>query len=177
MSDLPADPGPRPQRVRGEELRRRIELVKSNLLSGKSRWWVAQLIASEWGLKPSQKFKYIRQAEAEIREVVDRNAKDWLAEHISIRRDIRRRANDQNDLRTELAASDSEAKLLGLMDGKNDPAPNRGDADGPVTVREVVIGLHPDSMPEQPASAEPAGDRPAYGGAGPADGPPDGPLP
>lgn len=143
MSDLPPQPAPRPQRVRGEELRRRIELVKSSLLSGKSREWVSQLITTEWGLQPSQRCKYIRQAEAEIREVVEKNAQGWLAEHVAIRRDIRRRANDQADLKMELAAADSEAKLLGLLDGKSPPAPPSGDdgRDGSIPVREIVVHL------------------------------------
>jgi hypothetical protein len=89
MSDLPPDPKPPRPRVRGEELRRRIELVKSALLSGKSRQWVSQMITTEWDLKPSQRCNYLRQAEAEIREVVEKNAQAWLAEHVAIRRDIR----------------------------------------------------------------------------------------
>ena len=39
---------------------------------------------------------------------------DTMAEHISIRRDIRRRAQKANDLQAELLAAKDEAKLLGL---------------------------------------------------------------
>ena len=170
MPDVP-DNEPRPQRVRGEELRRRIEQVRAQLLTGKSRRWVAKLVASEWALKPSQCWLYIRKAEDEIREIVDRNAQDWLAMHLAIRHDIRRRANDQGDLRTELAASDSEAKLLGLMDRVNDPAPNKGDADGPPPVREVVIEHLTEQLPDAGAP-----ERPTDGGGGP-DGQPPAPLP
>ena len=140
MSHVPPDPTRPQQRVRGEELRRRIELVRSQLLSGKSRRWVAKLVATEWGLKPSQCWNYIRKAEREIREIVERNKEDWLAEHVALRRDIRRRANDGADLRMELAAAESEARLLGLLDGKCESAPAGGDDDdAPVIVREVVI--------------------------------------
>jgi hypothetical protein len=114
MPHVVPDPDTPQQRVRGEELRRRIELVRAKLLGGNTRRWVAKLVATEWGLKPSQCWQYVRKAEAEIREMADRDATFWVAEHIAIRRDIRRRANDSADLRTELSAAESEAKLLGL---------------------------------------------------------------
>jgi hypothetical protein len=114
MPHVVPDPDTPQHRVRGEELRRRIELVRAKLLAGNTRRWVAKLIASEWGLKPSQCWAYVRKAEAEIREFADRDAATWLHEHIAIRRDIRRRANDAADLRTELSAAESEARLLGL---------------------------------------------------------------
>jgi hypothetical protein len=179
MPKVEPDPDRPAQRVRGEELRRRIEQVRTQLLSGKSRRWVAKLVAQEWGLKPSQCWAYVRKAEAEIREIVERNADHWLAEHVAIRRDIRRRANDQTDLRMELAAAETEARLLGLLIGKCDPAPTRGDGDGqPVPVREVVIECPAAKLPSADTTA--AGESPdqvaATGGPGP-DRPSDTPVP
>jgi hypothetical protein len=114
MPHVVPNPDTPQQRVRGEELRRRIELVRAKLLAGNTRRWVAKLVATEWGLKPSQTWAYVRKAEAEIREIADRDGPAWLSEHIAVRRDIRRRANDAADLRTELSAAESEARLLGL---------------------------------------------------------------
>jgi hypothetical protein len=37
-----------------------------------------------------------------------------LAEHMSVRRDIRRRAREAGDLRAEIAAAQDECKLFGL---------------------------------------------------------------
>jgi hypothetical protein len=154
-------------RATGIEFRRRIEQVRVKLLTGTSRRLVAKLIGEEWALKPSQCWNYVKKAEREIQEVADRNAAAWLAEHICIRRDLRRQAHDQNDLRTALAAADSEAKLLGLYVGKSESAPPRGDdGDEPVIVREVVFEL-----PAHPPAAEVA-DHPR-----PGDGPPTSPVP
>jgi len=157
MPNVEPNPDTPQQRVRGEELRRRIELVRTKLLAGNTRRWVAKLVTSEWGLKPSQAWAYVRKAEEEIQEIASRNADTWLAEHVAIRRDIRRRANDANDFRSELAAAESEAKLLGIEPPTK--IQHSGSGGGPI-VTEVVIEHHdiaePNNSTDPATTASPA---------------------
>jgi len=93
----------------------RVDAVRLLLLTGKedtSR--LVQDIAAKFGVNTRQAYNYVAKAKQQIEEVgaIDRTYR--LAEHIAIRRDIRRRARDANDLRMELAAAQDEAKLLGV---------------------------------------------------------------
>jgi hypothetical protein len=114
QAELPPEPPGNRKRCTDKELRERIEVVRRKLLTGETRKTVRVLITEEWGLKPTQAYWYLKEAEAEIQETAQRTKDVWLAEHIAIRREIRRKAAGALDLRVELAAADSEAKLLGL---------------------------------------------------------------
>lgn len=111
MAKKPATKG---ERARGYDLRIRIEQTKEKLLVGVSRPHLLEVLQKMWGVSQSRAYEYIKQAETEIREVVEGDRDRWLAEHIAIRRDIRRRANETGDLRLELDSAKDEAKLLGL---------------------------------------------------------------
>lgn len=101
-------------RARCYDLRTRIEEVKAKMLAGHSRASLVDLVRAAYGINRTQAYSYVQKAEAEIREVVDRDRQSWLAYHLELRRDIRRRANAAGDLGMELNAANSEAKLLGL---------------------------------------------------------------
>ena len=92
----------------------RIEEVKEKLLSGMSRPSVIDFAKSQYSVSRSQAYLYVSKAEVEIREVVERDRPTWLAYHLEVRRDIRRRAYLAGDLRIELDSANSESKLLGL---------------------------------------------------------------
>lgn len=185
--DQPADPGPAsdpaPKRRQAtvKELRERIELVRRELLTGKTRHTIQLLIIAEWGIKVRTARWYLRRAEAEIREAASRDKDAWLAEHIALRRDLRRRANAALDLRTELAAAESEAKLLGLEPPQELRHQITGKDDGPL-ISEIIIEHHiltaeadPTREPVDTTPLEPAAD--AAGGEEAAGGVPPGPEP
>jgi hypothetical protein len=144
-------------------LQERLEIVRRKLLTGETRKAVRLMIAEEWGIKPTQAYWYLKQAEAEIAETANREKSAWLSEHIAIRRDIRRRASNAADLRVELAAAESEAKLLGL-----DPATRHelsAPGAGPIAITEIVIQHHI-PVPADPDEAHPAPGRDGGRGAG-----------
>lgn len=170
LSDPPPPTDSDRRRATAKEMRERIELVRRSLLSGKTRQTVRLLIAADWGLSPRQTRWYLARAEAEIKDAAARDKDAWLAEHIALRRDIRRRASDASDLRAELAAAESEAKLLGLE------PPTRLEHSGPnggPMLTEIVIEHHKPGDDEPPAAANPPADGQAPDGDGgrPADGP------
>lgn len=101
-------------RVRNYDLRTRIEEVKAKMLSGVSRASLIDIVKSAYKINRTQAYVYVQKAEAEIREVVNQDRAAHLGYHLELRRDIRRRANEVNDLAMELNAANSEAKLLGL---------------------------------------------------------------
>lgn len=93
----------------------RVDAVRLLLLKGQEDTpRLVQDIASKFGVNTRQAYNYIAKAKKQIENVgaIDRAYR--FAEHIALRRDIRRRARDDGDLRMELAAAQDEAKLLGL---------------------------------------------------------------
>ncbi len=93
----------------------RVDAVRLLLLKGQEDTpRLVQDIASKFGVNTRQAYNYVAKAKRQIEDVgaIDRAYR--TAEHIAIRRDIRRRARDDNDLRMELEAAKDEAKLLGL---------------------------------------------------------------
>lgn len=99
----------------------RVDAVRLLLLKGNEPTpRLVQDIATQFGVQSRQAYNYVAKAKRQIADIgeIDRTYK--LAEHIAIRRDIRRRARDKGDIKMELAAADSEAKLLGLMVDKSE---------------------------------------------------------
>lgn len=93
----------------------RVDAVRLLLLKGQEDTpRLVQDIASRFGVESRQAYNYVAKAKKQIESVgaIDRAYR--LAEHIAVRRDIRRRANAKDDYRAELAAAQDEAKLLGL---------------------------------------------------------------
>ena len=75
---------------------------------------LVQDIATKFGVNTRQAYNYVAKAKKQIVEIGEIDRAYRLAEQIAMRREIRRKAFDTNDLRTALAAAQDEAKLLGL---------------------------------------------------------------
>ena len=102
-------------RVDAHTVETRVDAVRVLLLKGQEDTpRLVQEIANQFGVNTRQAYNYVAKAKEQIKDVgaIDRAYR--LAEHIAVRRDIRRRARNDGDLRMELAASQDEAKLLGL---------------------------------------------------------------
>jgi hypothetical protein len=96
------------------ETEARIEAVRKMLLSGTARWAVVADIAAQFNVKERQARNYILEAEQRIRRISEVERAYVYAEHIAIRRELRRRALDGGDLRAALDSAKDEAKLLDL---------------------------------------------------------------
>lgn len=113
----------------------RVDAVRLLLLKGQEDTpRLVQDIAGKFGVNTRQAYNYIAKAKKQIEDVgaIDRAYR--TAEHIALRRDIRRRARDDGDLRMELAAAQDEAKLLGLYPAERQEI--TGKEGGPV---ELVV--------------------------------------
>ncbi len=112
----------------------RVDAVRLLLLKGQEDTpRLVQDIASKFGVNTRQAYNYVAKAKKQIEETgaIDRAYR--LAEHVALRRDIRRKAFDSNDLRTALAAAQDEAKLLGLYPAEQFDL--RGKDGGDITIR------------------------------------------
>jgi hypothetical protein len=105
-------------------------------------------------------FRLIAKADKQIEAEIRSSRKKLLRQHVGRRRNIFAKAMAQGDLRTAIAASDSEAKLLGLfppagveMTGK-DGKP-LFDLDALVA---LVMKAEQAGGPDNASQAEPAGD-------------------
>lgn len=156
----PASPPPptdtERRRVTVKEMRERIELLRRKLLTGIEPRALRLLAAAEFGLSARQARWYVQTATREIREAVQRDKDSWLAEHLAHRRDLRRRANESLDLRTELAAAESEAKLLGLEPPQELKHQFTAKDGAPRFPTELVIEYH---IPAAPAPDRAGDDR------------------
>jgi hypothetical protein len=96
---------------------RRVEEIYRLILDG---WTTAQILqkTSDWGLTGRQRESYIAAARKRIRAIAEVEQADLLAEHIAIRRDLRRKAEQAGDRRLALAVAKDEAELLGLYPAK-----------------------------------------------------------
>jgi hypothetical protein len=97
-----------------------------------SAWHVAE---GDKPLSDGQLWRYIGRADKMIAESCRASRKKLLRRHLAQRRNLYAKAVSQGDMRTALAAADSEAKLLGLF------APIRvrhgGDKkSGPIVIRD-----------------------------------------
>lgn len=93
----------------------RVDAVRVLLLKGhEDTPSLVQGIADKFGVNTRQAYNYVAKAKKQIVEIGEIDRAYRLAEQIAMRREIRRKAFDTNDLRTALAAAQDEAKLLGL---------------------------------------------------------------
>jgi len=131
----------------------RVDAVRVLLLKGhEDTPSLVQGIAERFGVNTRQAYNYVAKAKKQIENVgaIDRAYR--LAEHIAVRRDIRRRARDAEDLRMELAAAQDEAKLLGLYPADKHSMELTGEGGGPVTFRVVYERKRgPDGSPDNAA--------------------------
>jgi hypothetical protein len=92
----------------------RVETVRQLIISGVEASAIVRTVAEKWTVKDRQAWNYVIKARAEIAIITQQARPYLLAEHIAVRRDIRRRAREAHDLRAEIAAAQDEAKLFGL---------------------------------------------------------------
>lgn len=125
----------------------RVDAVRVLLLKGhEDTPSLVQGIADRFGVNTRQAYNYVAKAKKQIGEVgaIDRAYR--MAEHIAVRRDIRRRARDDGDLRMELAAAQDEAKLLGLYPADRHEV--TGEGGGPVQTEIVIRYANADDNPD-----------------------------
>lgn len=135
------------KRARNSDLRKRIEEVKNWLLAGIPRSEIISAIEVAYKIANSRAYAYVKRAETEIWKIAELNREQWLAEHIAIRRRLRRRANESGDIEFELRCAEDEAKLLGLYApikqeiAGRDGGPIRHDHAGEITVTHRYANL------------------------------------
>ena len=121
--DPPKTNAPKPRTKRAKvnqaETQRRINQTMKLLLSGLPVARIVQIISGPvdkggWDVKERQAYHYMAQARELIKAEFDATRPALLAEHVMHRRDLRERAGRAGDMRTELAAAQDEAKLMGL---------------------------------------------------------------
>ena len=96
------------------EYAQRVESVRQLILAGNDTPRVLQAVTEKWGVNNRQAWNYVRDARTNILAITKEARPYLVAEHLAIRRDIRRRAQKVGDLQAELLAAKDEAKLLGL---------------------------------------------------------------
>lgn len=92
----------------------RIETVRQLILSGVEHGRIVQQVSAQWKISERQGWNYMSKAQDKIIAILTPRHEYLLAEHLAVRRDIRRRAREAGDLAAELRASQDEAKLFGL---------------------------------------------------------------
>ena len=103
----------RPKATKGEK-EARTDLARLLLLKGGEPTKIARDISASFKITVRQAWNYIAMARAQIEGILEIDRMYAFAEHVSHRRDMRRRAQDAGDLRMELAVAQDEAKLLQL---------------------------------------------------------------
>jgi len=96
------------------EYQKRVETVRRLILSGMDSAPIVQNVTEMWGVTERQARKYMMVARQKNQAYHDFIEAEMFAEHIAIRRDIRRRAQAAGDMKAELAAARDEAQLIGL---------------------------------------------------------------
>jgi len=96
------------------EYQKRVETVRRLILSGMDTDAIIQNVTDLWGVKWRMAYHYLAKAREKNKAYNDFKEAEMFAEHIAIRRDIRRRAQAAGDMKAELAAARDEAQLIGL---------------------------------------------------------------
>lgn len=106
----------RMKKATNKQSNERTNEILSLLLAGASRGEIVQTASKKWGVTIRQVDTYIARA----RGLIDENLKEYrahaLAEHIALRRRLRREAYTSGDLRLVLDIVRDEAKLWGLYE-------------------------------------------------------------
>ena len=101
-------------RATKQQLDERTEAARLLLLKGHDSAVIAKDFAIVFGISERQARNYLAKAREQIRSVIEEDRVYRLAEHIAVRRDLRRRALTKGKLRDALAAAKDEARLLDL---------------------------------------------------------------
>ena len=111
---------------------RRVEAVYRLILDG----WTTEQIRNntqEWGLSPTQVWRYMKEARRRFEEGTALTRAELLSEHIAARRQMRREARNVRD---KLAVLKDEAELLGLYPPKRHEL---GGKDGGAIEHHIII--------------------------------------
>ena len=111
---------------------KRIETAKQFLLAGVDVDEICQDLTQRYGVGLRQAQRYVSDARERIQKRVYADRAAMFAEHIALRRDMRKRARAAKDLRIELAIAQDEAKLWGLYPADRHEV--TGEGGGPVVV-------------------------------------------
>jgi hypothetical protein len=115
---LPEPDPPKQKRKRSTkaELLQRVEEVVLIRLSGAGFHDLAEYAREKgWGVQQAQLYEYMQQADARIKESLDKDRANLLDLHVVRRRTLFARCIEGGDWRAALAVLDSEAKLLGIV--------------------------------------------------------------
>jgi hypothetical protein len=96
------------------ESERRIEVARLEILEAEDPSWIVPNLAVKFGVSERMARNYVRAARKRITDAARFVAGDMLAEHISVRRIIRKRSMEVGDHKTALASAIDEAKLFNL---------------------------------------------------------------
>jgi hypothetical protein len=131
------------------EYEKRVELVRQLLLSGAESHVIVRNVSENYGVTTRMVEKYIQIAKQRIlvysKEKFPFIEAEMIAEHISLRRDIRRRAREAGDLKAELAAARDEAQLIGLY-APTKIAPTTPDGQSEWRIIAEKHGLNPEKV-------------------------------
>lgn len=122
----------------------RVDAVRLLLLKGQEDTpRLVQDIANKFNVNTRQAYNYIAKAKKQIEAIgaIDRAYR--FSEHIALRRDIRKRARDDGDLRMELAAAQDEAKLLGLYPAERHEVSGRDGGAVKVVIEYADVDIDP----------------------------------
>src|SRR3990167_8259405 len=92
------------------EYQKRVETVRRLILSGMDSGAIVQNVTEIYGVTERQARKYMMIARQKNKAYYDFVEADMFAEHLAVRRDIRRRAQAAGDLKAALAAAPDEAQ-------------------------------------------------------------------
>lgn len=100
------------------EYAKRVEMARLLIVMGETPENICRNMSAGLKVTERQARRYIADAKAEIQRELEPAKPYLLAEHVSIRRNLRKRAIDAGDLRAALAAMKDEAELLDLYPAK-----------------------------------------------------------
>jgi hypothetical protein len=100
-----------PYRIQGAEFRHILEHVSEKEPVPESPWFLKE---AQKPLSDAQLRRYINRADKQFADDLSSSRKINVGRHIAVRRHLYTQALARGDLRTVLAAANSEAKLLGL---------------------------------------------------------------
>ena len=101
-------------KVTKDEYKKRIMLVSRKIVEGENTTELAENISIQFSVTIRQAWNYIRDAKEQLVAISVDSKEALFAEHIAVRRSLRKRAAKAGDLRTELAVVQDEAKLFDL---------------------------------------------------------------
>ncbi len=96
------------------EIARRVDAIKVLILKGEETGAIVRYAAAQWEVSERSAHRYMAEARELLKEDLASLTPYALAEHIGIRRALRRKMETAKDYRGALAAAQDEAKLLDL---------------------------------------------------------------